>query len=79
MNRYNIDTCALLVEFASSVWTARKLDKTATDEVVYNKRAASKDAARVNKHLLAGRNELWGVFNNDFFKPAHGKVLRIHA
>jgi predicted metal-dependent peptidase len=24
-------------------------------------------------------NELWGVFNNDFFKPAHGKVLRIHA
>jgi hypothetical protein len=58
MNRYNIDTCALLVEFASSVWTARKLDKTATDEVVYNKRAASKDAARVNKHLLAGRNEL---------------------
>ena len=24
-------------------------------------------------------NELWGVVNNDHFKPAHGKVLRIHA
>ena len=24
-------------------------------------------------------NELWGVVNNDSFKPAHGKVLRIHA
>lgn len=58
MSRYNIDTCALLVEFTSSVWTARKLDKNATDEVVHNKRAAAKDAARVNKHLLAGRNEL---------------------
>jgi predicted metal-dependent peptidase len=23
-------------------------------------------------------NELWGVVNNDSFKPAHGKVLRIH-
>jgi hypothetical protein len=58
MNRYNIDTCALLVEFNASVWTARKLDRDATDEVVHNKRAAAKDAARVNKHLLAGRGEL---------------------
>lgn len=58
MNRYNIDSCALLVEFNASVWTARKLDKGATDEVVHNKRAAAKDAARVNKHLLAGRSEL---------------------
>jgi len=58
MNRYNIDSCALLVEFNASVWTARKLDKSATDEVVINKRAGAKDAARVNKHLLAGRNEL---------------------
>lgn len=56
--RYNIDTCALLVEFNASVWTARKLDKGATDEVVISKRAGAKDAARVNKHLLAGRNEL---------------------
>lgn len=56
--RFNIDTCALLVEFNASVWTARKLDKTTTDEVVANKHAAAKDAARVNKHLLAGRTEL---------------------
>lgn len=56
--RYNIDTCALLVEFTTSVWTARKLDKGTTDELVHNKNAASKDAARVNKHLLAGRKEL---------------------
>lgn len=56
--RYNIDTCAMLVEFNASVWTARKLDKTTTDEVVANKNAAAKDAARVNKHLLAGRTEL---------------------
>jgi hypothetical protein len=57
-SRYNIDTCAMLVEFNASVWTARKLDKSTTDEVVANKNAAAKDAARVNKHLLAGRTEL---------------------
>lgn len=56
--RYNIDTCALLVEFQTGVWTARKLDKGATDELVHNKNAGAKDAARVNKHLLAGRKEL---------------------
>jgi len=56
--RYNLDTCAMLVEFNASVWTARKLDKSTTSEVVANKNAAAKDAARVNKHLLAGRSEL---------------------
>lgn len=56
--RYNIDTCAMLVEFNASVWTARKLDKSTTDEVVSAKNAAAKDAARVNKHLLVGRTEL---------------------
>lgn len=56
--RYNIDTCSVLVEFSAPVWTARKLDRTTTDEVVSNKNAAAKDAARVNKHLLAGRPEL---------------------
>ncbi len=56
--RFNLDTCAMLVEFNASVWTARKLDKSTTDEVVTNKNAAAKDAARVNKHLLAGRTEL---------------------
>ena len=56
--RLNIDTCAMLVEFNASVWTARKLDKTTTNEVVSSKNAGAKDAARVNKHLLAGRTEL---------------------
>jgi len=56
--RFNIDTCAMLTEFNASVWTARKLDRTATDEVVTSKNAQAKDAARVNKHLLAGRTEL---------------------
>ena len=27
----------------------------------------------------ACNNELWGVVNNDSFKPTHGKVLRIHS
>jgi hypothetical protein len=48
----------MLVEFNASVWTARKLDKTTTDEVVATKHAAARDAARVNVHLLAGRTEL---------------------
>jgi hypothetical protein len=48
----------MLVEFNASVWTARKLDKSTTDEVVASKNAGAKDAARVNKHLLAGRTEL---------------------
>lgn len=58
MSRYNIDTCALLVELTTSSWTARKLDKNVSDEVVSSKGAQAKGAARVNKHLLAGRNEL---------------------
>lgn len=58
MTRYNLDSCAMLVEFNVSQWTARKLDKSATDEVIHNKNAKDKGAARVNKHLLAGRNEL---------------------
>jgi len=56
--RYNLDTCSMLVEFNASVWTARKLDRSTTDEVVSSKNATAKDAARVNKHLLAGRTEL---------------------
>lgn len=56
--RYSIDTCAMLTEFNASVWTARKLDKSATEEIVTSKNAAAKDAARVNKSLLAGRSEL---------------------
>lgn len=58
MTRYNIDTCAMLVELSVSQWTARKLDKNVSDELVANKQAQDKGAARVNKHLLAGRSEL---------------------
>lgn len=58
MTRYNIDTCALLVELSVSQWTARKLDKSTTEELVKGKNAQDKGAARVNKHLLAGRSEL---------------------
>ena len=58
MTRYNIDTCAMLVELSVSQWTARKLDRSVSDELVANKQAQDKGAARVNKHLLAGRTEL---------------------
>jgi len=58
MTRYNIDTCALLVELNVSQWTARKLDRSTTDELVSNKNAQAKGAARVNKNLFAGRTEL---------------------
>ena len=56
--KYNLDTSALLCETAISVWTARKLDRKTSDEVVSTKSAKAKDAARVNVHLLAGRTEL---------------------
>jgi hypothetical protein len=56
--RYNVDTCAMLVEFSAPMWTARKLDRSTTDEVIHNKNAGAHDAARVNKKLLAGRKEL---------------------
>lgn len=58
MTRYNIDTCAMLVEVNMTQWTARKLDKSTTDEILATKQAGNKGAARVNKHLLAGRTEL---------------------
>jgi hypothetical protein len=48
----------MLVELNVSQWTARKLDRTVSDELVANKHAQDKGAARVNKHLLAGRTEL---------------------
>ena len=53
-----ITSVATLVELSVSVWTARKLDRQVTDEVVADKHAAAKGAARVNKNLLAGRPEL---------------------
>jgi hypothetical protein len=58
MSVQGIHTSAMLVEFNVSVWTARKLDRKASDEVMTSKGAASRAAARVNKNLLAGRPEL---------------------
>jgi hypothetical protein len=48
----------MLVELSVSQWTARKLDRSTTDELVSNKNASEKGAARVNKNLFAGRSEL---------------------
>ena len=56
--KYSLDTCAMLVEVSVRQWTARKLDRSTTDELVASKNAGSKGAARVNKNLLAGRPEL---------------------
>lgn len=55
---YELSTSTILVEFNASVWTARKLDKAVTDEVLHDKSAGAKDAARVHKSLMAGRKEL---------------------
>lgn len=55
---FNLNSVALLCEFSASVWTARKLDKKKSDEVVTGAGAKSRSAARVNKNLLAGRPEL---------------------
>lgn len=54
----NLGSVYVLCEFNASVWTARKLDRKKSDEVVSGAHAASKGAARVNKNLLAGRPEL---------------------
>jgi hypothetical protein len=59
--RYNIDTCATIVEFNVSEWTARKLDRGVSEEIVAAKSAQSKDSARVNKNLMAGRSELENI------------------
>lgn len=56
--RFDISTCATLVEISISTWTARKLDRGVSDEIIASKQAGSRDAARVNKNLLAGRSEL---------------------
>ena len=58
MNNMNLHSAALLVEFNASVWTARKLDRAVTDEVVADKQAGAKSAGRFNKNLFAGRTEL---------------------
>lgn len=72
MTRYNIDTCALLVELSVSQWTARKLDRSTTEELVKDKKATEKGAARVNKHLFAGRSELETI--NQYVTETRGYV-----
>ena len=49
---------AAIVELNISTWTARKLDKQTSKEVKLSKGANSDDAARVNKNLLAGMDNL---------------------
>jgi len=51
---FGLDEATMVMEFNASVWTARKLDKGVTDEVVTSKGAGSKGAARVNKSLILG-------------------------
>jgi hypothetical protein len=57
VNDISLATCALIVEFNASVWTARKLDREVTRETNEAKSAAA-DASRTNKNLMAGRSEL---------------------
>lgn len=65
---------AAIVELNVSCWTARRLDKKVSDEVKANKGAASNDAIRANKNLLAGMNNLKRVTDfvaltrNDFYR-----------
>ena len=54
----SLNSCSVLVTLSVSQWTARKLDRGVSDEINTSKGAKSKDAARVNKNLLAGRPEL---------------------
>lgn len=52
----SISARALIVEHNISVWTANKLDKTATDIVIIQNAAADK-AAQVRKNLMAGSSQ----------------------
>lgn len=61
VNDITLQSCALIVEFNASVWTARKLDKTVTEETISAKHAKAHDSVRANKNLLAGRSELKDV------------------
>jgi hypothetical protein len=75
--RFNIDTCATIVEFNVSEWTARKLDRGVSEELVNAKSALSKDSARVNKNLMAGRVELENIhkFVSDSRTFVYNKTL----
>ena len=55
-----ISSAAMLVELSISVWTARKKDRRASDDVTYQSHAA-KGVASVNKKLLGDCDELVAV------------------
>ncbi len=55
MNTSQLGTKAMLATLTISIWSARKLDKAATAKTT-TEAGANADAARVNKHLLAGQD-----------------------
>lgn len=61
MNDITLGSCALIVEFNASVWTARKLDRKVTDEAISAHGAKARDSVRANKNLFAGRSELTDI------------------
>ena len=58
MQDITLGSCALIVEFNASVWTARKLDRKVTDEAISSNGAKAQDSVRANKNLMASRTEL---------------------
>jgi len=50
----SITSSAVLVELNISVWTANKLDKSATTDLITRNNATVADAAQVRKNLMAG-------------------------
>src|SRR5690606_35105548 len=56
----SLSSRAILVDLDISQWSARKLDKRETDEVLF-RNGASRRAARVNKSLLPGAQSLEAV------------------
>lgn len=65
---------ACICELNISTWTARKLDKGASREVKDNKGAFSDDAARVNKNLMAGMDNLKRI--TDFVAVTRAEFYR---
>ena len=60
MTRFNIDTCAMLVEVNVRQWTARKLDKKVSAEVDSAKNTKV-STVNVNKNLMAGTGVLESI------------------
>ena len=56
----SISSAAMIVDFNASVWTARKKDRKASDDVT-NMNAADKGVANVTKNLLGDCEELRAV------------------